>query len=60
MYILLMNLHVLIVLLELARVYINLYFALIELLRLRNAVFRIFIAQRVAWSMLLLRSIVPL
>ena len=60
MYILLMNLHVLIVLLELARVYINLYFALIELLRLRNVVFRIFIAQRVAWSMLLLRSIVPL
>ena len=60
MYILLMNLHVLIVLLELARVYINLYFALIELLRLRNVVFRIFIAQGVAWSMLLLRSIVPL
>ena len=60
MYILLMNLDVLIVLLELARVYFNIYFALIELLRLSNAVFRMFIAQRVAWSMLLLRSIVPL
>ena len=60
MYILLMNLDVLIVLLKLARVYFNIYFALIELLRLSHAVFRMFIAQRVAWSMLLLRSIVPL